>query len=417
MAKSGKIRTLRVRPLHSADIGFNSGGIIDERNAVLARLGAQVTPFDFQNLIQSNIDLKQTNGNGRLLFDAAAIEAAIGQQHIYALRNDGIRATLSQAITQREMSWLQRYKHKKQILDVLNSVYTSTGAGTTKLERLSALAVRSLQRRTAIENAYLDEAKKNPQWSGVVRDSVSNTAILGRTISTTENTPVGAQNSGLSIAVRATPPSGNAGGNMDHSYSPSSVTPQIWNGQAYVPPTAGKLTYQAQQTTIDSSGVQQYSTSKGFEFRHPIDDNVLRDERNQTDLQDELLTQSLFAMRVPEMDRLLDAELEAIDLDIAKIQLRYAQTFLFAPIAGRVTAVYKEVGESAQPGEPVVRIESSDEILLVGAIQYRGVLDVDNNVQIVANDVFDDGDSLTLTGTLRSVRGHDANDEIGRAHV
>src|ERR1039458_1669356 len=91
MAKSGKIRTLRVRPLHSADIGFNSGGIIDERNAVLARLGAQVTPFDFQNLIQSNIDLKQTNGNGRLLFDAAAIEAAIGRSEEHTSELQSLR--------------------------------------------------------------------------------------------------------------------------------------------------------------------------------------------------------------------------------------------------------------------------------------------------------------------------------------
>jgi hypothetical protein len=310
------------------------------------------------------------------------------------------------------MAWLQRYKHKKQIVDLLNSVYTSTGQGRTKLERLNELAIRSLQRRTAIEDAYLDEAKKNPQWSAVVRESVSNSAILGRTISTTDATPIGAQNSGPTIQVRAAPPSGNAGGNMDHTYSSTSMTPQIWNGQAYVAPAPGKLTYQAQQTTIDSSGVQQHSTSKGFEFRHPLNDNVLRDERSQVDLQDEVLTHSLYGMRVPEMDRLLDAELESIDLDIAKIQLRYAQTFLFAPIAGRVTAVYKEVGESALPGEPVIRIESSDEILLVGTIQFRGVLDVDNSVQIVAQDVFDSGDNVTLTGTLRTVRGHDANDDV-----
>jgi len=77
-----------------------------------------------------------------------------------------------------------------------------------------------------------------------------------------------------------------------------------------------------------------------------------------------------------------------------------------------VTAIYKDIGESVQAGEPVARIENDDTLLLVARVLSRQVLKIQAVATITTGDLFGAGQNLTLTGPIVAVRGHDAqNDE------
>ena len=106
------------------------------------------------------------------------------------------------------------------------------------------------------------------------------------------------------------------------------------------------------------------------------------------------------------------ADLRALDQEIRVLQSNYAHTYLVPPIGGIVTSVYKDIGESVEPGEPILRVENDAYVLLVGIIQVRSAIWPGVKITLTAKDIFETGSTKKVTATIVSVRGHDAdNDE------
>lgn len=157
----------------------------------------------------------------------------------------------------------------------------------------------------------------------------------------------------------------------------------------------------------------QKTAAKGVEFRHPREENNIRENRTAIGVLDELLTAKLVEAKLDGMRQVLEEELRLLDLTVRQGQIALAQTYLVSPIAGIVTTLYKDVGESVTAGEPVVRVENDAQILVVGRIQCRGSLRVGLPAYIETDDTFDNNVLTILDqGRLVAIRGHEAdNDE------
>jgi multidrug resistance efflux pump len=58
---------------------------------------------------------------------------------------------------------------------------------------------------------------------------------------------------------------------------------------------------------------------------------------------------------------------------------------LVTPINGLVTGVFCDLGDCVQAGQPVMRVENDDEVVIVGTIKFRGVLTVGASASITTN--------------------------------
>lgn len=397
-----KVRSFYVRPIHSVDLSFNTAGILSTRSP-LARLGAPISSFDPTDVRTA---LETKDENGRHTYDSARIAAAFNSTFLFTLRNDVLGASLRQSIAQRQMAFLEKYKHKAQIIAALQKLYPANLQDPTgKVNRLQALSKLSADRKDAIQTQY--QADPNIAWAGVLKESaVSTWANQGAGVATTMLTPVAMKTDAYTITV-------NGGGQSSTHSTPDVISePEAAQSGAWNPLRGGDLSFRAQQTTTDMTAVKQTTTSRGTEFRHPTFENSMRDQRAQVDLQDELLLHTTYSYRVPDMDKIIDCELEVIDQEVLKNQLRFMQTFLYSPVSGVVTTIYKDLGEAVQPGEPVLRVENDDRVLLVGLVQYRAALQLHQRIELTTNGVFESGDRLRITGEVVSVRGHDADSDV-----
>jgi hypothetical protein len=109
--------------------------------------------------------------------------------------------------------------------------------------------------------------------------------------------------------------------------------------------------------------------SWGYEFRYPSAENDLRYHQARAAVWQEFLN----AWRMSEMCRYGDTtfpnEVGAIDRSIRKLQSAYIDIFLFTPSGGIVTGVFHGQGDYVRAGEPVLRVESDDDVYLVGTVK------------------------------------------------
>jgi hypothetical protein len=116
----------------------------------------------------------------------------------------------------------------------------------------------------------------------------------------------------------------------------------------------------------------------------------------------------VFSKRLSSFKTIWKNELDAIDLEIKKLQLAYIATFVFSPFDGRVTAFYKQTGENARAGDPVVRVENETSLLLVGQVVCSSALSVGQQVTIATQNAFgDSAPAVTLKGKVVVVKGVD----------
>ena len=393
---TGKIRNLQVRPLQSADLAFEIPGVIGFQDMGRARLGARLKPFDIEGL-GTRLSTTVANNPGRSAFDDTGIHAALRTQCLFQLRNEVQQAQVRSAVAQREMLYLERHKHKDAIVAAYSKLYPRQVAADAKLARLSALKRLIEEQRAELQKAYAAQ-----QWTGVVSEVKTTSEQKGTLTASTRLTPLAMKNTGHNIAV-----TGAAASN--HAIPDVNVIPLAYQG-GWKEQVAGELSIKSQET-VTANDIKESTATKGPEFRHPRLENLIGEQRGQLDLQDELLEHELFAQRVPELGLILDRELEATDAELKRQQARLVQSYLVPPFAGIVTAVYKDIGEAVQPGEPVLRLENDDRILMVGIVQCREALRVDRKVRIRTGSVYESSDTLAVDGAIVAVRGHTADDD------
>lgn len=390
-----KIRSLHVRPLQSADLAFETAGIIAAQSP-LAKLGARVTQFD-QLQVASQLSASAADP-ATLIYDDQKIRSTLANNYLFMLRNDTHAARLRESMVEREIAFLERFKHMDAIVTELNALYPSDPkTAGSKLRRIEDLRLALGALRNELVTAYRADKLD------VVRATTSVASSEGPVQATTRLAPVTIRNTPHAISVN-NPAS-------QHSVGESKAIPQYWNAGAKAWEDCGS-TFESQTTLTNSDAFKQTTRTSTVEYRHPLYETMIADERAQLDLQDELLTHRIFARRIPDMKRIMTAQLRAVDAQVAQAQIRFMQSFLVSPIAGVVTAVYKDIGESVQPGEPVIRIENDERILLVGLLQYRNVLQLGQKLRISSSALYEtQGSAITLPGEIVAVRGHDSDDD------
>lgn len=137
-----KVRSLTVRPFQSADLAFNESGILDIQNAPLAKLGVRAPAFNLQDLY-SRLGETLSGDDAKLKFTATEIETFLSSRYLFALRRESLRASLDEAVLDRENNFLERYTHKAMIIAELRKLYPTAASTDSKVARLRAIATAS----------------------------------------------------------------------------------------------------------------------------------------------------------------------------------------------------------------------------------------------------------------------------------
>ena len=137
-----KVRSLTIRPFQSADLAFNESGILDIQNAPVAKLGVRVDAFNLQDLY-SRLGETLAGDDAKLKFGSQEIETFLGSRYLFALRRESLRASLDEAVTDRENNYLERFAHKALIIAELRKLYPLAATTDSKVARLRAIATAS----------------------------------------------------------------------------------------------------------------------------------------------------------------------------------------------------------------------------------------------------------------------------------
>jgi len=413
----GKIRSLLVRPSQSADLSFNMAGVIDRMHATKAKLGAKIVAADTSVLsdLYPRLGERVTGNDAKLKFSPDAIETELANHLIFALRNQSIKVGLSQLLNQREISFLQRFKRKSEIVAKYQTLYPQSpdtvgdwsdvreSTPISTLGKLDALKKASGGRFEKLRGEYGTEGLKRNTVNTATPSGTFTTAVQakGHPIFSTQPTEVS------QAETQIKKPDDSVYQKIAHG-AVSNTRLDEW-----------KTVDQALQSSTTTYASFHTDTDIALaSFLHRPTENVAAFLRQRLGMDERELEEFLFSLGIPELSRIMDAELETLDLEVRKLQLNYAHSFLTSPIPGRVTAVYKDIGESVSVGEPVVRVENDEKLLLVGTINFRGAIRVteagaDGPVTIVTTRLFETADTLTIPKVkIAAIRGQDRdNDE------
>lgn len=406
MPTTGAIRNLRVRPSQSADLSFNMPGVISFQNYDFdtgigtAHLGKSVKAFDIDNQLYQYLgETLPSDGDiedgARLKYEAGQIRAILmtGQNgnpapFLFALRNESLAASLDQIVDRRENAFLERYKHAAAISTRLQESYPEI------LARLNNLLTKSQQRFSLLDTEYANDGviiKKGMVTA--TRTQVPAMAMWNTAIS-------GDSPSGTHLITEVKDKDGNLV--QKHEILNTASIPRLRDdaGDWKVPDSP----------TIESQSSE--AATRDEQYSHPRLDNEMTHDQIMVSLHNDLIKQEAASHRVPHIERILRNELDSLDQEIRTLQVNFAHTFLFSPFDGIVTAIYKDVGEGVEPGEPIARVENDHVIYSVGQIQFRGVIHIGQAATIVADDLFETGQVERFSGTVVSIRGHETdNDE------
>jgi hypothetical protein len=391
-AVNARIVTLKAKAKSSADLAFDETGSIANAEPAV-EIGAQVAAYAPRTALYSQLGTLELVGDkptGRLVFDSKALRKELQSKAIVILDNESHGADLDQAILARQNDWLTLYSH---VADISLEASKRYGDRLASLKRLLELAD---EHHKAIDDAYVEEQK----WDNPIDDPKHNPTIRPTTINTIKMAGVASIERGLSTDYGAGTPV------LSHGVNQFTAVGKLKTGGN--PNSQDDWEVQTQlEPTVVAQRITSIVQSDGITF--PQKENDIRRERLVADLSDEFLTDYVFFKRVPSLEMIWKNELDSIDLEIKKLQLAYIATFIFSPFDGKVTAFYKQAGENVRAGDPVVRVENENALLLVGQVVCPSAPSVGQPVKIVTQHVFGDSGSppVILNGKVVVVKGVD----------
>ncbi len=405
-----KIRVLQVRPSQSADLAFNAPGILVRQNydrangGGPAHLGESVSLFDIENDLYDKLgETDPASGGARLIYDSRKIRDTLESRFLFQQRNYTLAAALDQMIARRENSFLERFKHKDLIKAAMTKAYPE------KIEMIREALNSAKTRFEALDAAY------GP--GEVVKEAETTTEHLqGSHIQTNGSVDVEpmamyggsweAPNNIITTEIK------DKDGNLSskHETQAGGSFPHRRDGGNWVP-IDGRFKSQHTESKADHH-LKFRSTTPNQAFLHPKLDNKVAYGRLRAELLTQEMNESIFSHRVAQMNKILENELAALDMEVRKLQLAYAHSFLTSPMSGIVTGIFKDVGEASTIGEPVMRIENDEVILAVGLITYRDLVWVGKKADIRTVDLYEKGKDLVFPGKIVAVRGHEADNDV-----
>jgi len=389
-----KVISLSVRPSQVSHLCFEVGGILGE---LYAELGDSVTAFDFK-AFYAILGSMPTVGSApsRLIFDFLEIQAFAHSYTLAALRAESSKAALNSAINARQNAFLAKYGNISAIVSKMQSFYTPTNAGS-KFARLSNLSSISENQKDQLQSAYSADSR-----TGVIKQTVSSlnstlrssgsSNTKGRTWDDRESVPT-------TPGILPTPP--DAGQPTNPSFSGGDFDENL----EFQEGSMG-------QTTDSTGSATEIQTviNTDYGYRMPSLENLAQNERAQISLMDEMFDQYMLGLGLPNLEQTLKNELNSIDGDVFRLQIAYLNTVLLSPTAGTVTGIYKGRGDSVKAGEPVVRVENNEVILLVALLKFRGLISIGSNVTVNTTLFDSPGPITTIAGTVVAARGQTEDD-------
>jgi hypothetical protein len=423
---AGQVVSLKVMPSQSAILCFDLEGIIGQSDV---KLGQSVTRFDFASFY-ANLGSTVDGNPARLVYDSQAIrtDKAVAASTLMGLRAESWKAVLDKAIRARENAFYQKYADQAAVI-ALQRQYYDPANPDSKPARLAALSAIAQHQANALNAAYQADGRQ-----GVVKSTTSElrstTTSSGASI--TQATSDGSTNSqGTNFQDNVTAGPTNRFG-IDEAFSAGRSGPDtITDTGTYTRNVIDEDTSPPNVTVYISSSGQQVAMSQGtmtssgqvqldqaiantdYGYRVPGLENAAQNHRSQISLMDEQFAQFMLGQNLPYLEQVFANELQAIDLDVKRLQVAYLDTILMSPIDGIVTGIFKQLGEGIKTGEAAIRVENNTPALLVGTVVYRGMLSVGATVTITST-LFSrpPGTAPTvITGTIVAAQGHTSEDD------
>ena len=409
--------------------------------------------------------------SSRLLYDFPKIQADVAPFTLATLRAQPTKAALDKAINARQNAYFAKYAHQDSIISFAEQYYLNPpdlglGGPTnpySKLSRLDSLSDTNESRWTSLNGAYSNAGRadgdagvvsevKTGSSSGVIGYGYAENSSVDQTIIVAPSTaPDKAPADPLSGITPNTPPdpapapydtadspwrlwdktdpgwdpSSAAAGPVEPGSPDSGTTTvsQFLQNNSPVWPLAiegvtGTFTTAQQTSSYQTNSTQnqalqaQNGTIDSQEFRHPFYDAKAQYQRAQISLIDQKYSALLSAQNIPNLATVFTNELASIDADVYQLQIAYLNTILMSPIGGVVTGVYKNPGDPVSAGEPVIRVEYFDVILIEAIVIFRGPVLVNQTTVTITTALFgsSSGQPTSISGLVVSARIHDADD-------
>jgi hypothetical protein len=333
--------------------------------------------------------------SSRLLYDFLEIQASVNPFTLLALRAEAGKAALNKAINARQNAYYAKYGNALAIISAMNTYY-SPSVGDSKPRRLVFLSEIANDQANALKQAYLSD-----QIGGVVKTTSS---VLTSHIDSGGRAEEEVQSNEEDIAIP------NFSGQI--SPPPPDGAPFVgWNVQGSVNLDLHEGTQDHFSRSVGSADETQKIVNTDYGYRIPYLECTAQNERAQISLIDEQFAQFMYGQNLPNLSQVFQNELNSIDGDIFRLQVAFLNTILMSPISGTVTGIYKSPGDSVRAGEPVVRVENNDVVLLVATLIYRGLISI-GSIVTVETTLFDQsGPKTQVTGNVVAARGRREDDQ------
>jgi hypothetical protein len=351
-----------------------------------------VAAFDFAAFYATLGSMPIVPGHpARLLYDFLEIQAFAKKFTLVALRAEPNKAALSKAVNARANAYYAKYANAPAIIAKINDFYSPSVSGS-KPNWLDNLSTNSDVQFKQLSAAYFTDNRTD-----VVKTTLS---VLDSELTSFGNSNTDDESDTTSIDFPAGPQKFDAppfGGSL-----PSfTVTGSDVLVHEDVQMSKGS------QSSASGGFARQHQTiiNTDYGYRIPYLENFAQYYRAQISLIDEKFASFMYAQNLPFLAAVFQNELTSIDSDVYRTQIAYLNTILMSPIPGTVTGIYKNPGDAVRPGEPVIRVENSAEILLVATLIFRGPISIGSSVT-VSTTLFDlSGPPTTVTGRVVAVRG------------
>lgn len=420
----GKVRSLSVRPIQSADLAFEVPGIIAFQGKgsdthPLTLLGKEVKALILEQTIYPLLDKQKDEDKSLLKYDAETLIQELGESLLFSLVNGSLRSSLKQAIIARANAFLEKYFAIKEISEFYDNIYKKVqNKAEDKISRIQQLIEITEVKHKELREKYKSQnliVQADGKEKGVVIANYNVTTKSGidgdsqedSSKTTVKILPIATQTLKYDVTVQegkhTTNPVINAPGVMTNS-----ETIEIFSESTKKKNEPNILSEMTESTHC----TRQTTTTNLVDFKDPSTDASIEYQKMQLELQDELLKHQIISKKVENMKRIMENELKLLELDINRLQHAFLQTLLISPIDGMITAVYKDPGDYVNPGEPVVRVENDKELLIVGFIQCRELLKVKRKVTLktIMFENFEQEEKI-IHGEIVAIRGHDADDD------
>ncbi|MDT4737252.1 HlyD family secretion protein [Bradyrhizobium sp. WYCCWR 12699] len=405
MSTAGKIRSLVTRPFQSSDLAFEIPGVLDWQNSAL-KVGKRLAPADVISVDAMITQFAQRAGdeNKSVTYSASKIQSDLNAKAAFRLRNHQEAIGLSQTIFQRDQQYSRVYKHSTQVAQIVGN------ATNTQLAHTRNVKSANVDRFSAVDAAYASDP--DVSWQGVKKATQTVHKSKGDVVNKLYVTPVGMMTP--TYKIRAFPQGAESHQELQESRNiPTWNSQNQWqelNAAAADASGAHPPAFYSQRTIISEDANERTSTNFLNEFWHPRLENKLEFERLQSVVVQEEARNAINALGVSSLEASLRRELEFIELEVLKNQVKLLNTYLLPSFPGVITAIYKDLGEHVQAGEPVLRIENDRRLYLYGFIQLRALPAIDQTVTIKSK-IFEGTVEKTYSAKVVSVRGHNTDDD------